>query len=299
MANPSPVGVDRSTGRLGILWMLVAQLLFFGGNAAAKYLAETYPVPLVAWARLAFQLLLLVPLLPRLRPLLATRRPGMQVVRAVFLVVSTGLFYLAIHILPLTDASAILYLAPLLITALSMPLLGERVGVWQWVAVAVGFAGALIVIRPGTDLLQPTLVIPFAAALVFAFVQISSRSLGRTDPPMTTFVYTTIVAALLASAAVPFFWITPTVEGWVTMAAIGLLSGGGQFAMIKAFAWAPAAVVAPFNYTGLVWAALFGFLVFSEVPDVWTVLGAALIIASGLYIFHREHALRATPGPGA
>lgn len=289
------MGLDRSTIRLGILWMLMAQLLFFGGNAVAKHLAETYPVPLVVWARLAFQVLWLVPLLPRLRPLLVSRRPGMQVVRAVFLVLSTGFFYVAIHILPLADASAILYVAPLLITVLSMPLLGERVSLWQWVAVAVGFAGALIVIRPGTDLLQPALVIPFAAALGYAFVQISSRSLGRTDPPMTTFVYSTLVAALLASAAVPFFWITPTVEGWVTMAAIGLLSGGGQFAMIKAFAWAPAAVVAPFNYTGLVWAVLFGFFVFSEVPDVWIILGSALITASGLYIFRREHAAPGKP----
>ena len=289
-------GLDRSTVRLGILWMLVAQLLFFGGNAVAKHLAETYPVPLVIWARLAFQMLLLVPLLPRLRPLLVTRRLGMQVVRAVFLVSSTGFFYLAIHILPLADASAILYIAPLLITVLSMPLLGERVGVWQWVAVAVGFAGALIVIRPGTDLLQPALVIPLTAALGFAFVQISSRSLGRTDPPMTTFVHTTIVAALLASAAVPLFWITPTVEGWVTMAAIGLLSGGGQFAMIKAFAWAPAAVVAPFNCTGLVWAVLLGFFVFGEIPDMWIILGATLITASGLYIFRREHTVPGTPG---
>jgi drug/metabolite transporter (DMT)-like permease len=287
---------DRSTVRLGILWMLVAQLLFFAGNAVAKHLAETYPVPLVIWARLAFQMLLLAPLLPRLRPLLVTRRMGMQVVRAAFLVSSTGFFYLAIHILPLADASAILYIAPLLITVLSMPLLGERVGAWQWVAVAIGFAGALIVIRPGVDFLQPALVIPLAAALGFAFVQISSRSLGRTDPPMTTFVHTTIVSALLASAAVPFFWITPSVEGWVTMAAIGVLSGGGQFAMIKAFAWAPAAVVAPFNYTGLVWAILFGFFVFGEIPDIWIILGATLITTSGLYIFRREHPVPGTPG---
>ncbi len=292
----APGGSDRSTVRLGILWMLAAQLLFFAGNAVAKHLAETYPVPLVIWARLAFQMLLLAPLLPRLRPLLVTRRMGMQVVRAAFLVSSTGFFYLAIHILPLADASAILYIAPLLITVLSMPLLGERVGAWQWVAVAIGFAGALIVIRPGVDLLQPALVIPLAAALGFAFVQISSRSLGRTDPPMTTFVHTTIVSALLASAAVPFFWITPSVEGWVTMAAIGVLSGGGQFAMIKAFAWAPAAVVAPFNYTGLVWAILFGFFVFGEIPDIWIILGATLITASGLYIFRREHPVPGTPG---
>ena len=278
--------------------MLAAQLLFVGGTATAKHLAETYPVPLVVWARLAFQALLLVPLLPRLRPLLVTRRPGMQIVRAALLVISAVLFIVAIHILPLADASAILYLAPILITVLSVPLLGERVGVRRWAAVAIGFAGALIVIRPGTDVLQPAVVVPLGAALSFALIQISSRSLGRTDPAMTTFVYTSLVAAVVASSAVPFFWVAPTVGGWLKMAALGLLAGGGQFAMIKAFAAAPAAVVAPFNYTGLVWAAVLGFAVFGDVPDAWTVVGAGLIIAGGLYIFHREHARQAASGRG-
>jgi len=285
---------ELGEGSRGILWMLLTMLLFAGINAIAKYLTLTYPVPQVVWARYAFHLLLLALMLRSRLPRAArTRRLGLQLTRSLLMVLSTAFYFTGIHFIPLADAGAIMFVAPILVTALSFPLLGEQVGPRRWAGVAVGFVGALIVIRPGFGVMHAAAVLPFCAACLHALYQISTRKVSAVDTPLTSLVYTALIGGLVASAVVPFAWTAPDAAGWALMLLLGLLGGAGHFAMIKAFQLAPAATVTPFGYTTLLWVTLFGFLLFDDLPDAWTVLGALVIVSSGLYIFHRERKRRA------
>ena len=287
-------GVSKiADGGRGILWMLLTMLIFACINAIAKYLALSYPVPQVVWARYAFHLLLLALLLRgRLPRAAATKRLGLQLLRSSIMVITTGLYFTGIHFIPLADAGAIMFVAPILVTALSLPLLGEPVGPRRWAGVAAGFVGALIIIRPGLGVMQAAALLPFCAACLHALYQIATRKVSSIDPAITSLVYTALVGGLVASAVVPFFWTAPDAAGWALMALLGFLGGVGHFALIKAFQAAPVATVTPFGYTILLWVTLFGFVLFDDLPDAWTIVGALVIVASGLYIFHREQQRR-------
>jgi drug/metabolite transporter (DMT)-like permease len=288
LSAPRPGGARR-----GILWMLLATLFFVSMDALAKHLSQSYPVPQVVWARYVFHVLLLALLLGgRVRGVLRTRRLGLQLLRSVFLLGATGLFFTALSFIPLADASAIMFVAPILVTALALPLLGEHVGPRRWASVVVGFGGALIIIRPGGEGMEPTALFALGAATSYAFYQIATRRLAHSDRPLTTLAYSALLGALATSAVVPAFWVAPDWTGWAGMVGLGLFGGTGHFALIKAFETAPAATVTPFGYAALIWATAYGFVLFGDLPDLWTVLGAAIIAASGLYIFHRERARR-------
>ena len=281
----------------GILWMLLTMLLFATTNVIAKYLAEIYAIPQVVWARFTFYALFLVLLLRRRLPAaMATKRPGLQLVRSVVMICVSMLYFTTLHIMPLADASAVLHMSPLLITAFSVPFLGERVSLRRWLAVAIGFAAVLVVIRPGADVLRLVVIVPLTAVSLQALFEIATRILSRTEPTLTTVVYTPLVGTVVVSAVVPFFWLAPRPGDWGLMVALGLLSLVSQFTLIKAYEATPAATVASFAYTGLIWATLFGFLVFAQLPDFWTVLGAAIVCASGLYIFSDEQRDQAADG---
>ena len=288
-ATPPPA--NRPTdSRRGILWILLSTALLALVNAAVKVLTEDYPVVEVAWARMIFNVLFLIILFRhRLVVVMKSARPERQLVRSFLMCVVTIFIFTSLHLVPLANFTALMFLAPIVVTALSMPLLKERVGPHRWVAVLTGFIGAMIIARPDLSVFQPTAVVPLATAILLALYYISTRWISRVDNATTTLVYTPLVGAGLFSLAVPFVWVTPDLEGWLLMAAIGLLGLGAHFALIKAFEAAPAATVTPFNYLGLVWATLLGFILFSHLPDGWTLLGAAIIVVSGLYIFHREH----------
>ncbi|MDP6884498.1 MAG: DMT family transporter, partial [Rhodospirillales bacterium] len=248
-----------------------------------------YPVVEVAWARMTFNVLFLIVLFRRrLGAVLSSAGPGRQLMRSLLMGVVTIFIFASLHLVPLANFTAIMFLAPIIVTALSMPLLGERVGPHRWAAVLIGFAGALIIVRPDVTVFQPAAVVPLVTATLLALYYISTRWISRVDDAMTTLVYTPLVGAGMFSLAVPFFWVAPDLNGWLLMAATGLLGLGAHFALIKAFEAAPAATVTPFNYLGLIWAIVLGFTVFSHLPDGWTLLGAAIIVAGGLYIFHRE-----------
>lgn len=290
MTAASPVVNAAVESRRGIAWMLITMLLFVTMDTVAKYLARDYPVPQVVWARFFFHALLLALLLgPRLRTTAITRRPGLQFLRSALLTVTTILFFTGLSYLPLADASALMQIGPLVVTALSMPLLAEQVGVRRWAGVVIGFVGALIIVRPGADAMQPAAFFPLAAATSYGLYQIATRMLSRTDAPLTTLFYTPAIGALAMSAVLPFFWTTPDMAGWALMALIGLIGGVSHFTLIKAFTSAPAATVAPFGYTSLIWATLYGLAIFGDFPDLWTIAGASIIAGSGLYILHREH----------
>ncbi|HET8729304.1 MAG TPA: DMT family transporter, partial [Alphaproteobacteria bacterium] len=261
---------DASTRR-GILWMLTAIALFVTMDTVAKYLTQSYPVPQVVWGRYVFHVVLLALVLNRrLAGVIRTRRLGLQLVRSLMLLGTTAFFYAGLRFIPLVDASAIMFLTPILVTALSVPFLGEQVGPRRWAGVAIGFIGAMIVIRPGTGMMAAAALLPLLAALFNAVYHLSTRILSRSDAPMTTLFYSAAVGAVLSSAFLPFYWTAPDAAGWMLMAMLGLLGGTSHFALIKAFQAAPPAAVAPFNYTSILWATLFGFLLFDELPDRFT-----------------------------
>ena len=275
--------------RVGILWMLAATLLFASQDAIVKYLSADYSVAQLVWARFTLALAAIALVTgSRLPGILVTKRPGLQVLRGVLLLVMMGLFYAALGLIPLADATSILFLGPLIVAALSVPLLGEHVGPRRWAAVVVGFIGALIIVRPGQGSLEAAALMPLGAAFLFGLYQIVTRLLNRTDRPITTLTYSALCATLATSAVVPFHWQTnPDAAAWVLMAALGVIGAVSQFALIKAYEVAPAATVAPFFYVSLIWSVGYGYALFGDFPDVWTVTGALVITGSGLYVFHR------------
>ncbi len=282
----TPVPTDA---RRGIGWMLIAMLLAVIMDVTAKHLLESYSVAQIIWARYAFHLAALALILRhRYRAALRTPRSALQTARSIVLVISTALIFTSLKLIALADVYAVMATAPLLITALSAPVLGEWVGPRRWAGVVTGFVGALIIIRPGSGAMHVAVLVPLAAAAMIAMFQLITRLLSHTDALMTTVAYTPIAGAIAASCVAPFFWTTPDLLSWGLMAAMGGFGAAFQFCIIRAYSAAPASTVAPYNYSNLVWAALFGFLVFAEVPDPWTVVGAGVITVSGLYIFHRE-----------
>ncbi|HUF86086.1 MAG TPA: DMT family transporter [Thermohalobaculum sp.] len=275
----------------GILAVLFAFLSFAVMDTAAKHLMhELHPVQVV-WARYASQTAFIVVILaPRLKLMARTQNPGLQLVRSGLLFTATLLFFSALSLMKFAEAAALMQTAPLFITALAAPVLGEMVGVRRWVGVAVGLVGALIIIRPGLEVFQPAGLLPLGGAVCLALYQITTRMLSANDRIWTTMLYTAGVGTLIATLAVPFFWTQPTLVQGGLMALMGVIAGFGHLALVYGFGQAQAAVLAPFNYTSLVWATLFGYLVFAELPDAATVAGAALVVVAGLYVWQRERA---------
>ncbi len=285
-----------STGR-GIACILAAWLLFACMDAGSKQLALSYPIVQILWLRFA-SLLLIAAWLARRRggnAALRTRHFWLQGARSLLLVVEIGLFILTITRLPLANAHAILAVTPLLVTALSVPLLRERVGLRRWSAIGVAFIGMLIILRPGLSAVQPAALLALLCALMFALYQILTRIVSRDDQPMTTLFYTAVVGTIGLTVIGPFFWTTPDSRGWALFALVACLGACGHFLLIKALQLAPASVLQPFSYTILIWATTIGFLVFGNLPDLATVAGATIIAASGIYSFARERKRQAAP----
>ncbi len=289
MKTPLASFAGLSDSHRGILWMLLTTLLFVVMDAIAKFLTQSYPVPQVTWARYAFHALALAVLFRRRLPaLMRSKRLGLQLARSSLLLGATTLSFFALRVMPLADVVAIWALTPILVTALSVPLLGERVGPRRWAGVAAGFVGALIIIRPGLGVMQAAAVLPATVAVILAFYHLATRALSATDSPLTTIVYTVSVGLVVSTGAVPFFWVIPDASAWTFMIVLGLLGATAHFSLIKSFEAATAATVIPYTYTNLIWATVVGFVVFGDLPDLGTVIGASVIVVSGLYIFHRE-----------
>jgi drug/metabolite transporter (DMT)-like permease len=284
----------------GVLLTLLAMGLFGAMDGISKLLVAEYPATLVLWLRhlVAVPVAFLI-LAPR-RPLrlLRSARPGLQAARAALLVVEMNLVLLAFRAMPLAEAHAILAVTPLLVTALSAPLLGERVGWRRWLAVAVGFVGVLVILRPGLDLLRPGAVPAVAATLLYAAYNIVTRKIAAVDRAETTFLLQTAIGALLLSLVGPFFWVTPAPAHWPLILVQGTLGALGHLCLVRALTLAPAVVVQPFTYTLLVYAAVIGFLVFGDVPDTPTVVGGGIVVAAGVYAALRTHK-RAAERPAA
>jgi drug/metabolite transporter (DMT)-like permease len=285
----------------GIYWMLLATLCFSSLDATGKFLTQSYPVEQVVWARFVFHLLLVTLILgTRLPTTLRTRRIGLQLWRSGLMLATNALFFIAVKTLTLANVVAIMFLGPLFVTALSVPMLNERVGMRRWMAVLVGFCGALLIVQPSAGLLASVAMLPVIAALTNALYTISTRQLSMPgtarDGAATTLFYTALVGALVSSAIVPSVWVQPTATGWMMMIAIGVFGAFGHLAFIRALSVAPPVVIVPLSYGTLVWSTSLGFMVFGEVPDPMTIAGGAVIVASGLYVFHRERVRSADAG---
>ncbi|WP_119392344.1 DMT family transporter [Taklimakanibacter lacteus] len=276
----------------GILWMLATVFCFISLDTLMKELLETYSLLQVTWARFFFATIVaIVAAGSNLPTIVRSKAPTMQLSRSLLLALTTGVFNAGVRLVPLATATTIMFLSPILVTVLSIPLLKEHVGPRRWIGVLIGFLGALIVVRPweghaGLFLSGAGLLL--VAALLNANYQIFTRKVRLYDEPLTSLFYTAVVGAVVTTLFLPWHWQWPTAFDWLLMVGAGLLGGVGHLFLIQAFRRAPASVVAPFSYVSLIWAALFGWLIFSEWPDAGTWLGAALIIGSGLYIYHRE-----------
>ena len=216
-------------------------------------------------------------------------------------VLASSLFFISgLRFLPIAEASATGFVAPLLVTALSIIFLGEKVGLRRWIATGVGLIGVIIILRPGTGAFHPAAFFPLVSALAWACTLIITRMMSGTERAITVMAYSSIVGVCILSALVPFVWVTPTWHDIAFGIFIGVASTAGQWIVVLAFRYADASVLAPFSYTQLLWVSILGFLIFGEVPDVYTVTGAAFIVASGLYTAHRERVRRsqllAVPG---
>ena len=261
-------------------------------DAGSKQLAESYSIIQILWVRF-IALTVIAAWLARRQggnAALHTRRFWLQSARSLLLVVEIGLFILTITVLPLAEAHAIVAVTPLLVTALSVPLLGEQVGIRRWSAIGVACVGMLIILRPGFGAVHPMALVALLCASMFALYQILTRIVSRDDPPMTTLFYTALVGVIGLTIIGPFSWTPPDPFGWALFGLVALLGAGGHFLLIKALQLAAASVLQPYSYTMLIWATVVGFAVFGNLPDLATVLGAAVIAASGIYTFARERA---------
>lgn len=315
-----PLDVPRSAvsdalrrKRVGMLCILVGMLALTLQDALVKWLSAAFPLPEITLSRslVAIAVTLVILRLEGGAALLRTRRPGLHALRAALLLVTSVCFFTSIASMPLAEATAIFFVGPLFITALSVPLLGERVGPRRWAAVLVGMAGVLVMVRPGSGALDPVALLPVGAALAYALLQIVTRRLGRTDraSAMAFYVHLGFVAASAAAgvaagdgrfagaghAGGEFLlraWSWPRGPEIALLLGCGVLIGIGAWCLSQAYRVAPPAHIAPLEYAALPLSVVWGGLLWGEWPDGQAALGMALIAGSGLYVFHRETARR-------
>ena len=288
--TPTGTSVPAAASGRGIPWIMLATFLFVTMDTMVKTLLhDGYELPQVVWGRYFFHVLfLMIVLAPRIRTVARSANLKLQLVRSILMLATTSLFFAGLMFVPLAEASAMMLISPLIVTALAMPVLKESVGPRRWAGVVIGMIGAIIIIRPGSAVMSLGILLPAAAAGSYAVYQVSTRLLSHADPILTTLFYTALVGAIMTSLVTPFYWTEPTPIAWAFMIGAGLCGGIGHFALIKALTLSPASVIAPYSYLNLIWATVYGFLIFAELPDIWTVIGAAIITGSGLYVYHRE-----------
>jgi drug/metabolite transporter (DMT)-like permease len=274
----------------GIPLLLSAIALFSVSDALAKHLGQSLPPVEIAWLRYAaFLALATIPLMRRGgAKLLASRAPRLQVLRGLTVAGSAIAFIVALQFLPLAEATAINFVSPAFVTVLSVFFLAERVGWRRWSAIGVGMLGMLIIVRPGAEAFRAEALLPMLSSAAWACAVIATRRIGTLDAPATTLFWTAATGFLAMSLLLPLGAVMPDAGQVAIGLLIGLVSSAAQWLVVLAFRAAPASVLAPFSYVQLVFSGLLGLVAFGAVPDRWTLLGAAVIAASGLYMAHRE-----------
>ena len=276
---------------IGIGLMLIAMAVLPGIDVIAKYMgAHGTPVLQIVWARLTFGAVLTLPFaLPHsgLNGLLPNR-PLIHGLRAVLLIAATFCFFWSLKFLPIADALAIFFVQPLVVTALSPVILGEHVGPRRWAAVAVGFIGTLIIIRPGFGSLNPGAILALAAGTSLALYFLLTRRIAGEQKAIVTTFHTNLLGGAITSAIVPFVWVTPTPTDWLLFVALATIANIGHYFIVCAYDHAEASLLAPLAYTEMITATLLGLIFFGDFPDRWTFLGVAILISCAIYISVRE-----------
>jgi drug/metabolite transporter (DMT)-like permease len=288
----APARADRPFKGIALI---LASTVFLGtSDVTAKYLSATLPSIEITWIRFLVFAMIMTPAMMPGSPLFAmqTGRLGLHLLRGATILGSSLFFISGLRFLPIAEASATGFVAPLFVTALSIVFLGEKVGLRRWIATAVGLIGVLIILRPGTGAFHMAAFFPLVSALAWACTLIITRMMSGTERAITVMAYSAIVGLCILSALVPFVWVTPTWHDIAFGVLIGIASTAGQWIVVLAFRYADASVLAPFSYTQLLWVSILGFFIFGEVPDAYTITGAAFIVASGLYTAHRERVRR-------
>lgn len=292
-AAPSPINLAKAVGLL-----FVAVTLFAGLDTSAKYLATHTGLPVVqiVWSRFVGQFLIMLSFLTSLpaAALFRTHKLKWELLRSLMMAGTTGCNFLALQYLRLDQTITVVFLAPLVVALLAGPFLGEWVGWRRLIAIIVGFFGILIVMRPGFHALHPAFLYAFGTMLTYAIFMLLTRYLAAYDAPLVMLFYSILLGTLALAPFAIWSWVWPATLGqWALLSILGVLGGTGHYFFIHAYRLAPASLVSPFLYAQLISMVGFGYLVFGDLPDLWTLLGSAVIIASGVYLLHRERAIRA------
>ncbi len=290
MSTQSDDAASRHAPLRGILLVVASTVFLASSDSAAKLLSGAIPTIEIVWLRYFGFCLIMLPIIAfggfgkALRP----QRPGLLVLRGFGLLGSSLLFITSLQFLPIAAATAIAFVSPVFVTALSVPLLGERVGWRRWAAAVIGLIGVLVIVRPGTSAFHPASILPACSALLWALTLILTRRMGGYDGPAVTLAFAAVIGFAVSSAVVPFVWVPPGRDVLLLGAFVGIASTIGHWLVVLAYRHAEASVLATFSYSQLVWASILSVLVFDTIPDGWTLAGSALIIASGLYMGYRE-----------
>lgn len=286
---------ERSPTAQGILLMLAAIFLFSTMDATAKMLMGRFDVLQVVWARYAGQMFIVaVLLLPRLPSLIRTKHLGLQLLRSAFLFAATYCFFTSLSFMEIASATAVMNIHPVLLTLGAALILRERLGPRRIIGIALALTGALIIIRPGADVMTWSSLLPLAAGFCYASYALTTRFLGRDEPILTSFLYTALIGTLAATCLVVPQWQPVAPTDWGIFLVFGIIGAAGQFLLIRSLTIAEAGAVAPFGYSGVVFSSIWGLTLFSEVPDTATIVGALVIVGAGVYVWHREKRATAT-----
>jgi drug/metabolite transporter (DMT)-like permease len=275
--------------KLSVLLMIGAMFVFTLMDAVAKVLTQEIGVWPTLWTRYLGQaVLVFLIVLPRFGKIVKTSFPLLQLARSVFLMCATMCFFWGISNIGLAEATAIMDISPVLITLGAVLFLGERIGIRRVIGIIGALIGALIVIRPGSDVFSVYALFPLGAAICYSGYNIITRFVGAREDPWTSLFYTALFGAIVFSTIVPFHWQSLSVFTIILMAALSVMATSAQWLLIKALSLGEASLLAPIGYVALIFATLWGFLLFGDLPDQWTVIGALVIVASGVYVWSRE-----------
>ncbi len=274
-----------------IIFSLLGWMFLPVMDGFAKFLSDDLPILQITWARYFFTVVFTLPIMIFFfkKQLVWSKKPKLQILRGLILLSANICFFYAISIISLAKALTLAFVAPLIVTAFSPVMLGEKVGFRRWTAVVVGFIGSLVVIRPGFVELNFASLAALGTGILYGFYLIITRKLSTSDNPLLTLLMTGMVGVTLISIIIPFYWIKPSLNQWSLMAGIGVFACIGHLFLILSLKYADASKLAPLGYTEIIPNVLISYYFFSELPDNWTYLGLFIIILSGLYISRREY----------
>jgi drug/metabolite transporter (DMT)-like permease len=284
-------GVNKTSNTtLGALLTMLAMLCFAGMDATSKWLVAEYPVGQLMAVRCALVLVFTFFIVRRLgvRAVMRSSRPGLQITRSLIWVVESAIFVLAFKYLPLADAHALASTSPLIVIAMAIAFLGERSSPARWIAVTAAFVGVLVILRPGFRGFDWPLLLPLGGAVLWAGYQILTRLAQRSDSPETSMMWSSLIAFVAAALVGWIDWHWPTPWAWALMVFVAVLGTIAHYALIKAFDVAEAGAVQPYGYSMLIWVTALGIVLFGDIPDGWTIAGAAIVVASGLFAWRHD-----------